>query len=420
MTRLDRRQALALLAALPLAARAGQARIRATAGHRVFLGAGHGLLLDSAGTLQAWHTGRQLDEKAVDALGLGDNRPLRRYTLAPVPGLNDVVVAAAGSGCSFAVRRSGELLAWGLNAGDGLLGTTTREFFEIRASWAPNSNVPVPPSVRVDAVDVSAGARHVLALTRDGRVSAWGRGDKGQLGVGPLPVIQFKSRTPGTMPYVPYPVPLPGLSDVAAISASGDHSLALMKDGTVRAWGENRWGALGDGTTTNRAAPVAVPGVRSAVAVAAGSGGFSVAVLADGTVMTWGNRLLGALGRTPDNDSRPDPVPAPVPGVRDVRTAVAGRAHVLALTAAGRVMSWGDPGFGAVGRGGGTAPALIPSLSGVERLTANDSTSIAVLGTGRIMTWGDVRPWTRPPEEGAYDNFSHRPILLWLNGLEQP
>jgi hypothetical protein len=46
---------------------------------------------------------------------------------------------------------------------------------------------------------------------------------------------------------------------------------------------------------------------------------------------------------------------------------------------------------------------------------------MAVLASGRIMTWGfRVRPWTRPPEEGSYANISHRPILLWLDGLDQP
>jgi alpha-tubulin suppressor-like RCC1 family protein len=422
MTALDRRQALTLLAALPLAVRTtarAQTQTRATAKHRVFLGAGHGLLLEPGGTLQAWHTGRQLGDTAVDALGLGDNRPLRRYTLAAVPGLTDVVAVAAGSGCSFAVRRNWQLLAWGLNAGNGLLGTTPQSFVETRASWAPNSNVPVPLAVAFDAVDVVAGDSHVLALTRDGRVFAWGRGDKGQLGVGPMPIIQFKTRTPAAMPYMAYPLPVPGLTEVAAVSAGRTHSLALMKDGTVRAWGENRWGELGDGTTITRNAPVPVAGLRGAVAVAAGSG-FSLAVLGDGTVMSWGNGFAGELGRGPAAGNRADPLAAPVPGVRDVRAVAAGLANVLALTADARVVSWGQDGFGALGRGGGPAPAPIPSLAGVRSITAAGATSVAVLGTGRIVTWGDVRPWTRPPEEGSYDNFSHRPILLWLDGLEQP
>ncbi len=54
-------------------------------------------------------------------------------------------------------------------------------------------------------------------------------------------------------------------------------------------------------------------------------------------------------------------------------------------------------------------------------MAADGETSFAVLASGRIMTWGgDVRPWTRPPEEGSFDTISRRPILLWLDGLEQP
>ena len=107
-------------------------------------------------------------------------------------GLTGVVAAQAGGACSFAVRADGTLLTWGINAGNGKLGTTPLSFFEERASWGPNSNVPVPLAVRFDAVDVSTMNDHVLALTRDGRVYAWGTGDKGQLGVGPMPVIKFR------------------------------------------------------------------------------------------------------------------------------------------------------------------------------------------------------------------------------------
>lgn len=423
MTAIGRRQALALLAGLSFIPRAGAAQTRATASHRVVLGPLHGFLLEPGGTLQAWHIGRSGETNtAIDALGLGDNRPLAPYTLAQVPGLVDVVAAASGMNCSFAVLGDGRLLSWGLNAGNGLLGTTPLSVVETSASWGPNSNRPVPLATPFAAADVSSLDTHVLALARDGGVYAWGRGDHGQLGIGPLPVIRFRTRTPAAMTYVPFPVPVTGLADVAAISAGSTHSLALLKDGTVRAWGENRWGQVGDGTTTKRDAPVPVPGVGKAVAIAAGGGGFSAALLADGTVMTWGNRFGGALGRTPDNDNRPGPTPALVPGVHGVRAIAAGHAHMLALTEASTVVSWGEGSFGSLGRGPNLAPAPAPiaSLKGVRSIAAAGTTSVAVLTTGRIMTWGSVRPWTRPREEGSYDDLSRLPILLWLDGLEQP
>jgi alpha-tubulin suppressor-like RCC1 family protein len=219
------------------------------------------------------------------------------------------------------------------------------------------------------------------------------------------------------MPYMPFPVEIVGLSGVAAISAGYTHSLAVMKDGTVRAWGENSYGEVGDGTTSIRHAPVVVPGIKTAVGVAAGSG-FSAAVLRDGTVMAWGT-IISVLGRTLHSQNRADSVPVLVPGVKGVRTIVAGRHHMLALTEAGTVISWGQLGSGAIGRAGTAAPAVIPGLAGVETIAAGDEASMAVLASGRIMTWGSfLRPWTAPPE--TFDHVSHRPILLWLDGLEQP
>ncbi len=321
---------------------------------------------------------------------------------------------------SFAVLADGRLLSWGLNAGNGLLGTTPLSWVEVRASWGPNSNTPVPLVTKFDAVDVSTQEDHVLALSRDGSVYAWGNGDKGQLGIGPLPIINFRTRTPSAMTYVPFPVRVPDLGDVIAISAGRAHSLALLKDGTLRAWGDNRWGQVGDGTTTNRNRPVPVQGVRNAVAIATGGNGFSTALLGDGTVMTWGNTANGALGRAPwVGGSAPGPTPALVPGVQDIRSIGTGLSHMIALTQTGTVISWGDDTFGSLGRGNNktNTPAVVPSLTGVQSIVTFNSTCIAVLASGRIMTWGWVRPWTRP--QIGYDTVSRSPILLWLDGLDQ-
>ena len=416
MTMVNRREALAFLLSAPLAAPAAlvRAQTRATAKQRVVLGASHGLLVEPDGSVQIWHRGGFNGLDAI--LGFGPQGSLPPYTLAKVSRLTGVVAAQAGVACSFAVRADGTLLAWGINAGNGKLGTTPPSFFEERASWGPDSNVPVPLAVRFDAVDVSTMGDHVLALARDGRVYAWGTGDKGQLGIGPMPVTKFRHRSPSAYPYAPFPVEIAGLSGVVAISAGYAHSLAVMKDGTVRAWGENSSGEVGDGTTAVRNAPVVVSGVKDAVGVAAGQG-FSAAVLRDGTVMTWGNRIAGGLGRAATDENRA--VPALVPGVKGVRRIVAGHNHVLALTEAGTIVSWGTPYPGRTGNE--RAAAVIPGLAGVQSIAAHEATSMAVLASGRIMTWGfPLRPWTRPPEEGSYDNISHRPILLWLDGLEQP
>jgi hypothetical protein len=90
-------------------------------------------------------------------------------------------------------------------------------------------------------------------------------------------------------------MPVSGLSSVTALAAGGGHALALLGNGTVMAWGNNIWGQVGDGTTTNRDLPVQVSGLSGVVAIASGRA-FSLALLKDGTVMAWGNNKYAQLG----------------------------------------------------------------------------------------------------------------------------
>lgn len=376
----------------------------------MFVSGRHGLLLAPDGTLQAWfaNEGAGPELAAPEVVGLGDARRIEYHTLYGVAGLRGVVTAAAGSGASFAVLGDGRVWAWGVG-GSGELGITPRAEFEERAQPRIRTNTPTPIAVPFDAVDVSCKDDHVMALARDGSVYTWGRGDSGQLGIGPLPMVTFKTRSARVEPYVPYPVRIPDLGGVTAISAGGDHSLALLDDGTVRAWGQNRYGQVGDRTSTNRDRPVPVPGVRSAVAIAAG-GHRSAAVLADGTVMEWGANHVNLTPRL---------APTLVAGARGIRSIVSGDEHVAALTRTGEVMTWGQNAHYQIGRGGDPdAAGLVEGLADVKSLAAGAGTTVAVLGSGRMMTWGEVRPWTRPGH-GQRD-LSPFPILLWLDGLEQP
>ncbi len=105
--------------------------------------------------------------------------------------------------------------------------------------------------------------------------AAWGDNADGQLGN-------------GTTVNSDSPVAISGLTEVAAISAGGDHSLALLSNGTVMAWGNNADGQLGNGTKTSSEVPVAVSGLSGVTAISAG-GEHSLALLSNGTVMAWGD-----------------------------------------------------------------------------------------------------------------------------------
>ena len=245
---MNRRQALSLLAALPLAMRVS-AQTRSTAKHRVALGR-WGLLIEPGGTMKSWSAdiGAGDTHPAEEVLGLGHNRPVNLFTLYQIPNLTGVVTAAVGSAAAYAVLANGQVLSWGAG-GYGVLGTTPLDEFETPSAASHALEHPQPVAVKFDAVDVSSKGEHVLALARDGGVYAWGRGDAGQLGIGPMPVINYKGRSASRENFMPLPVRIPGLSDVVAISTGDMHSLALLKDGTVRAWGQNRFGQVGDGTT---------------------------------------------------------------------------------------------------------------------------------------------------------------------------
>ena len=89
------------------------------------------------------------------------------------------------------------------------------------------------------------------------------------------------------------------------LAGGGSHALALCRDGTVWAWGLNSHGQLGDGTATDRATPVQVPGLTGVAAVAAGAA-HSLALSSEGTVWSWGYNRSGQLGQ---GDGEGGPLP---------------------------------------------------------------------------------------------------------------
>jgi len=145
-----------------------------------------------------------------------------------------------------------------------------------------------------------------LVLARAGFADAdvlwsWGRNDRGQLGDGSTVGRSLPAyvRGPGGA------ATFPGVS--AAAAGPEGHALALRSNGTVWAWGSNDHGKLGDGTTTDRLAPVQVVGpaglgyLLGIVGVAAGAQ-HSIALRNDGTVLAWGANSFGQLGAGTNTD----------------------------------------------------------------------------------------------------------------------
>jgi alpha-tubulin suppressor-like RCC1 family protein len=191
-----------------------------------------------------------------------------------------------------------------------------------------------------------------------------------------------------------------------AVAMGPVHTVAIRTDGTVLVWGDNDKGQLGSGTldaVNVRREPAVLPGVSGAVAAAAGEK-FALVLLADGSVMSWGDNSEGQLGLgpagvfpRPGQAMPPVPVPSRVPGLTGVRQIAAGLRFALALREDGTVVAWGDGRLGALGDGKGTGsgshyavpfPRPVIGLSNVVGIAAGSEFGLALRADGSVWGWG--------------------------------
>lgn len=185
---------------------------------------------------------------------------------------------------------------------------------------------------------------------------------------------------------------------VAAVAAGGQHACALTDGGGLRCWGDNTYGQLGDGTTTQRATPVAVIGLPSAVVAVAAGGNHTCALTEAGGVKCWGSNRYGQLGNPGARGGLfPNPQPTDVVGLDSGVIAIAtGGVHTCALTKAGGVKCWGWDRRGQVGNSETCSNSICATprdvdglASGVTAIDAGDEHTCALLGTGALKCWGN-------------------------------
>jgi alpha-tubulin suppressor-like RCC1 family protein len=297
-----------------------------------------------------------------------------------VTGLSGVTAVSGGADDSLALLSNGTVMAWGEN-GLGELGNgTTKE----------DSDVPVAVSGLSEVTAIAAGGSHGLALLRNGTVVAWGYNAFGQLGDGTTSGPETSCSD--SLPCSRTPVSVSGLSEVTAIAAGYNYSLALLRNGMVMAWGYNESGALGKGTTAEGANPTPAPvsGLSEVTAIAAGLGGVSTALLKNGTVMDWG---YGAEGQLGNGTTESSDVPVGVKGLSGV-VALPNGGEGMALLSDGTVMDWGlnsvgELGNGTIGLGNSSdAPVAVRGLSGVTAIAGGFESRLALLSDGKAMAWG--------------------------------
>jgi alpha-tubulin suppressor-like RCC1 family protein len=309
----------------------------------------------------------------VAALWLGGSGPAIDTT--PGPRLSSNALArvrlAGGHNHALAIAPDGSLWSWGdgLPAlGQGLIGE------------------PVMRPTRVgsdkDWAEVSASFLSSFALKRDGSLWAWGGDAAAVFGYG----------TNGGMFIHDVPMRAGRDTDWVAVDAGLHHAAGLKRDGSLWTWGDNTFGQLGIGPTTNKLLqPPARMGSDTHWKALALGAYTSVALKTDGTLWTWG-----------DSSRSPTPVPNnptnnhyPVQIGTDTNWVViaAGQAHTLALKSDGTLWHWGRNSH---------------LLGGIP---ASDMSQLRQLGTE--SNWAEIHP-------GGYKNLARkRDGSVWLLGANR-
>jgi len=196
----------------------------------------------------------------------------------PVVGLGGQAVAVSGGDWhTCALLASGTVQCWGYN-----------NFGQVGSSSVGTTPVTSPVTVGLlngaQAIAIATGSTHTCALTSGGGVQCWGADNYGQLGDGGASTsyspVQVQNLTSG----------------VAAISSTAYHTCALTYAGAVSCWGYNADGELGNGLLNNSAVPIPVQGLNAAVAAISAGGGHSCALLSSGDLQCWGDNSNGQLG----------------------------------------------------------------------------------------------------------------------------
>lgn len=345
-------------------------------------GVGNGYGLRGDGTVWSWGTN--------DSQGLGNGTA---FGLSSVPvrvgSLANIEQIASGGYSAYALDASNKVWSWGYN-GDGELGDGS----------VTQRNSPVAVLLPSDVTQIAAGYLTGYALRSNGTVWAWGA-NGGSLGNGAYGTgCESTPVGPGCRAVTP--IQVPGLTGVVSIGSTYNATFAVKSDGTVWTWGFNAEGELGIGTAggpacydnplgTNcmKLSPVQVPGLTGVSRIVTGGAGTTYALMADGTVQSWGFNAAGQLGNGTTGGqcvdvTQPNCVrttPGPVNGLTDVVDVAAGVAFAMARRADGTVWTWGQNSQGQLGGEWfpQDSPVAVPGLSGATAVGAGLTTAYTVI-----------------------------------------
>jgi alpha-tubulin suppressor-like RCC1 family protein len=281
-----------------------------------------------------------------------------------------------------------------IDEGCGALGDPDNDHILTGADNCPNDWNPTQIDTNGDGIGdscqssiafgdrLAVGASFTCNIVLDGSIKCWGQNDNGQLGDG-----TYDDN------FIPSPTVSLGVGRTAvSITAGAAHICALLDDSSLVCWGSNQYGQLGDGTTDHRTTPTEVSSFPTGllpVSISAGAS-HTCAILDDGTIWCWGNNALGRLGDgTVDDRLTPTITQSLGPGRTAIEVA-GGTGHTCAILDDNSVKCWGFNYWGQIGNGGNT-DLYTPTSTGMilaTQITANWYTSCGLIPGGYVACWG--------------------------------
>lgn len=278
---------------------------------------------------------------------------------------------ALGNQHSCALIDFNPVTCWGSNA-YGQLGNSIS-----------NASVnPMPAAVTLPSssyVAMAAGEAHTCIVQTNGTIKCWGHGGYGQLGlgIGKTPLAQF------------VPANVVGITNAKSVVAGFGHTCALLATGTVKCWGFNNHGQLGNNSKTSSSVPIDVPGLSGVIDIAAGQY-HTCAIVKDGMIKCWGTNGVGQLGNGTKVNSTIPIATSNSAGLGSIAIS-AGANHTCAVLSNYTVQCWGynnDGQQGASSNQNNLTPIIVDGLKNIKDLALGDAFTCALDYIGHVQCLG--------------------------------
>ena len=333
---------------------------------------------------------------------LGDNTIVHRSS--PVQTIargNNWKQVSCGFGHTAGIKSDGTLWLWGY---EPLIQRTTTG--KLGDNTVVGKSSPVQTITRGNNWEqVSCGDNHTAAIKTDGTLWMWGSNSYGALGENTL---ANKSSPVQTVTFG---------TNWKQAACGGQHTAAIKTDGTLWCWGRNFDGQLGDNTNGYKKSPVQTTALGTNWNQVSCGGLHTAAIKTDGTLWCWGENEYGALGQGELSSKNFRFKSSPVQTIAfgtNWKQVSCGHRHTAAIKTDGTLWCWGWNDYGQIGDGNRSyktrySPVQTTAFGTNWKQVSCGSTHTAAIKAGQLFCWG----------ENTFGQFGNNLVKIGGNGKER-